>query len=137
MIAALLQQHVVLVESSRFDCGFDRCRPALSEPDSFVGVAWRNLGERPGKFGGRLRGEVVCDVNHALHLVPHRLQDLGVPEAEVDAFVRAAQVEESAPICRVNPAALGVVDRDGIIVSLSTPALHHVFRLETAEILGD
>jgi hypothetical protein len=118
------------------DRRLDRRRAGLRKVHALVGAPGSELGEPAREPRRRLRREVVGDVDDLVHLRAHRREHLRMPEAQVDALVRAAQVEDPAPVRRVDPAAVGKVDRDRRVVALRRPALHQVSRLERGEIVG-
>jgi hypothetical protein len=59
-----------------------------------------------------------------------------MPESQVDAFVRATEIENFLPVRGVNPASFSFFHRDGVVSPLDAPALHQVFSLYFAEIFS-
>jgi len=53
-----------------------------------------------------------------------------MPKAQIDTFMGAAQVEDLSAIRRVNPAAVGLLNCNRIVLALRCPALHQVFLLQ-------
>ena len=82
-----------------------------------------------GESGSGSSGKIVGDVDYRVELTFDGVNDLRVIEAQIDAFMGASEVKDLSLILRVNPATFGALYRDGLVVFLTAPAVHEVFRL--------
>ena len=132
--APLVEHAVVLVLPGCLDRSFHGRGAALREIDPLPRRPRGELGKSLGKPAGRLRRKVVGHIDDALHLCLERVEHPRVTEAEVDALMRASQVEDAAAVGGLNPAAVGGGHGDRGVAGLSRPALHHVAGLAGGEV---
>jgi hypothetical protein len=127
------EQAVVLGHAGPFDGGLHGGGTALREVDLLARTAGAQACQAGSETGGGCGGEIVGDIDHPRHLLAHGRQNVRMVEAEIDALVGAAQVENPPAVAGDDPAALGAFNGNGRIVLLGRPALHQVSGLQPAD----